>query len=1143
MTKRGFFIINGVPRVVLNQIIRSPGIYYQQQIETIVKNGKVKMSRVLYADLISKRGTWLRLEMDKSKEIWVCMKKTSRIPISLFLLTLGFNKKSVFLVDFNLPSIHKFSKPINREVETSNELEKSFLFKKFLNPKSYNLGKLGRLQLNQKLGLSIPLNQLTLTPQDLFSCIEGLIAVSYNKKNLDDIDHLKNRRVRGSGEFIANQLNQGLINLEKSIIEKINKSKKNRKLKLKNLINSQTIQTINECLNTFFASNPLSQYLDQTNPLAELTHKRRVSSLGPEGVNRETAGMPIRGIHPTYYGRICSIETPEGHNAGLVNSITILGRPNLNGFLESPYYLVYKGQVQKKLGCYFLLAKIENQFNILLNKIKTSSLNFLPKIPLTIRSEKIFNVLYRKNINFTIVSCFQLISMATSLIPFMEHNDANRALMGSNMQRQAVSLVKSQRPLIGTGFENIVIYDSNYNLYSKKTSFLFYKTQKVLTTYVFFPYFPIQKFYFSKFNLDVQIKSFLFPKTTLLSLCFLNNQEVGFNNFTTIKRINNNIKTKWIKVVYSKKIFNHISLFRIKAQLFKSVKVSNSSIKLLNLLKLIFYIRYPVLENFKFLLQLKLMFRKKFKNYNFYFYILNSNKSNFVIYLNYLFTPIKLKKFLIVFKTQYLKVERFHSFSSFINLKNQKLSKNCFFQITINYFLKTYNRTNQGTCLIQTPFSQRQNWIEKGELLTNNSFNAHGELALGQNLLVGYLPWEGYNFEDAVLINEKLVYEDIFTSLHIEKYETETHETPFGIEKITRQIPEMEQNKLKNLNKKGIIQVGSRVCEGDILVGKVTPIEQRKLLPHEKLVYDIIGKKNSFLFEDDSSLRVPKGVEGEVIQVQISELNPIVTKIEKFQALKITVSILERRRIKVGDKISGRHGNKGVISKILSRQSMPYLLNGDMLDMILNPLGVPSRMNVGQIFETLLGFSGRNLKKAFKVLPFDEFCGYEFSRTIVYLNLYQTRQALKQKWLFSPKNAGKIRVFDGRTGQCLAFPVMVGQSYMLKLIHMVDEKIHARATGPYSLITQQPLRGRAKHGGQRFGEMEVWALEGFGAAFTLQELLTAKSDDLKSRNQIIDAILHKSNLDLGDPESYNVLIRELKSLCLDICIVEEEIYI
>ena len=457
----------------------------------------------------------------------------------------------------------------------------------------------------------------------------------------------------------------------------------------------------------------------------------------------------------------------------------------------------------------------------------------------------------------------------------------------------------------------------------------------------------------------------------------------------------------------------------------------------------------------------------------------------------------------------------------------------------INLSLQDYTRSNQGTCLIQKPTVQARQWVYQGELITNNFSSQGGEIALGKNVIVAYLPWEGYNFEDAILISENLIFGDIYTSLHLEKYKIEARETPFGFEQITRQIPDADYNNTKNLDERGIIKLGSWVDEGDIIVGRITPIRQRDLLPHEKLLYDIVGKEISST--RDSSLRVPRGVEGRVINLQVYETKSIFRNRLNIRVQSVYIYIIEYKKIKIGDKIAGRHGNKGIVSKILSQADMPYYPNGQAIDMILNPLGVPSRMNVGQLFESLLGLVGSKLHKKFSVLPFDEVFGYEASRSLTFSKLYEAREKLKQKWIFSPDFPSKIRLFDGRTGHSFDQPVMTGSSYMMKLIHLVDEKIHARSTGSYSLVTQQPLRGRSKQGGQRFGEMEVWALEGFGVAYTLQELLTVKSDDVRGRTQIMETILKNSAISFGTPESFKVLIRELQALCLDVQVYDRTI--
>nr|WQA10908.1 RNA polymerase beta subunit [Streptosarcina sp. YL-2023a] len=726
---------------------------------------------------------------------------------------------------------------------------------------------------------------------------------------MDDIDHLKNRRVKASGELIQTQIGTGFLRLEKLIREKMKKPKRN--LSIRNLI---TTKPFNGALREFFGSSQLSQFMDQTNPLAEITHKRRVSSLGPGGISRETAGMAVRGIHPTHYGRICPIETPEGQNAGLVNSITTHAKVNSLGFLETPFYKVYLGQIQTKLGAVLFSAEKEENIKVAPGDLNLSDLNFLPKKSIPIRISEEFKKTPRNAVEYIALSPIQMISIATSLIPFLEHDDANRALMGSNMQRQAVPLINPERPIVGTGLEARVASDSGHLLQAKE--------------------------------------------------------------------------------------------------------------------------------------------------------------------------------------------------------------------------LQTYQRSNQDTCVTQRPVGCEGDWIQKGDLLADGTASVSGELALGKNVLVAYMPWEGYNFEDAILISERLVYDDVYTSLHIERYDLEIRDTKYGVEQITNQIPEIDLKELEHLENTGIAKTGSWVKEGDILVGKVTPIQKKPLSPHEKLLYDIVGKE--IPTTRDSSLRVPKGIQGRVIDVQILDTETIPPEIAFEGPGRVHIFLAEKRKIQVGDKLAGRHGNKGIVSRILPRQDMPYLPDGTPIDMVLNPLGVPSRMNVGQVFECLLGLAGVYLKQQYKITPFDEIYGPEASRSLVYSKLYEARLKTGQEWLFNPTFPGKTKLFDGRSGECFDQAITVGQAYVLKLVHLVDEKIHARSTGPYSLVTQQPLRGRSKHGGQRLGEMEVWALEGFGAAYTLQELLTVKSDDMKGRHRVLGAILTNDPISLGTPESFKVLVRELQSLCLDV---------
>jgi DNA-directed RNA polymerase subunit beta len=1005
MTQRGHFILNGAPRLIINQIIRNPGIYFHEV------TGKKK---TFYADFISYRGAWLRIELDKKKNIWMKMKKVPKFSMVLLLQSMGLTKQNIFnkidnsnIIKFSfLKEIHpktcfqalyilgKLLEPkrnlyfysLKERIILRQRIAFKFLYKKFLNPLTYDLSKNGRNQLNKKFNLSISFEKLVLTTEDFIAATNYLIKLNYGIGETDDIDSLKNRKIRASGQLLENQLYVGIIRLEKYIKEKFRKTRK--QLTINKIVNTKPI---NGVLKEFFGSSQLSQFMDQTNPLSELTHKRRVTSIGPNGISRETAGMGIRGIHSTHYGRICPIETPEGQNAGLVNSITSMAKVNRLGKIETPLFKVHKGHVEKNLEQIYISSEIEEKISIAPCDLKIEKLNFLPKKIFLSRIGKNFQEINYKNINFITICPLQMISIATSLIPFLEHDDGNRALMGSNMQRQAVPLIITEKALVRTGLEDRVISDSGHCLESKLT---------------------------------------------------------GYISFIDAKKI-------FIEKGYSR-------------------KTQNSMLQ----------------KNFYSL-----------KNFLPYYY----KKSNF--------QKIKKKKFLT--NSYY-----------FFNKKNTTRKK-------IEY-LSLFQRSNQETLLNQKNIIKEKEWIQKGQLLADGSCSQNGFLSLGKNLLLCYMPWFGYNFEDAILINERLVSNEIYSSLHIQRFDIEIKNTINGFEEITKNIPNIQPSKLLHLNAIGIINIGTFIKEGDILIGKITPIAKKQLSPHEKLLYDIVGKEIPTV--KDSSLRVPKGVKGKVIDIQLvkNENNPsdkIVNNIKK-----IHIYIAEKRHIQVGDKISGRHGNKGIIAKIVKSEDMPYLPDGKPVDIILNPLGVPSRMNVGQIFECLFGLAAVNLKENYKILPFDEMFGCEASRSIVFSKLYEASKKTKKQWLFNPLFPGKIHLFDGQTGHPFDQNITVGYSYILKLIHLVDEKIHARSTGPYSLVTQQPLRGRSKHGGQRVGEMEVWALEGYGAAFTLQELLTIKSDDIKGRHHVIDCILKNKTITFGTPESFKVLVRELQSLCLNISI-------
>ena len=1115
MTKRGHFIINGVPRVIINQVVRQSGIYHQQITSKLIRSNKIQIERRFYVDLISQRGAWLRIEIDKKKKIWARMKKTPRIPALLLLQSVGFNRKIIIQTFLNLyssferksQSSYRFLSLSLNKKDTENILEtgSKLICRKFLNPQSYDLGKGGRYQLNNTLGLSVPLDRTTLTPYDLLWAVDSLIQLFNNQKNFDDIDHLQNRRIRTSGELIQNQLNLGLIRLEKKLIEKLKKSKAS--VKIDHLFNSRSI---NSAFKEFFGSNPLSQFLDQANPLAELTHKRRLTSVGPGGINRDTAGMAIRGIHATHYGRICPIETPEGQNAGLVNSLTSFSSLNDGGFIQTPFFPIYQGQVQKKLGAKILSSNYSKNYAIALNNIKTSKLHFVPNKPLPIQSNQSFKKLYKKNINFIIVSCLQLISTATSLIPFLEHNDANRALMGSNMQRQAVPLLNPERPVVGTSFENKVLFYCGNFLQSSHSGLVLYSSHKrtQILNFVKYRYKQSTSFYLHNNLLSYYAKKC--EKRTIIKLIVVKNYLICLtiqaksikpdifyfytkknSNNTFLKKLSKPNKPKLNKIYFQKNFVSN----GIQHSLIKYLIYSLTFINTLYKLKLLYLNKSFLLLNKSRIPNLR------HENFNDVISITNIKKSSLLNSINQIF----LNK---------------HSLPIDSNIFQYKLIFN------------NHRRSNQGTCLVQKPTIQAQQWVYKGQLLTNNFSSQGGELALGKNVLVAYLSWEGYNFEDALLINERLIFNNVYTSLHMEKYKIESRETPYGFEQITRQIPDAEYKNINHLDERGIIKLGSWVEEGEILVGRITPIKQRNLLPHEKLLYDIVGKE--FSSNRDTSLRVPRGIEGRIVNRKIYETKNMFQNKFQIKIKSVCIYILECKNIKIGDKVAGRHGNKGIVSKILHQEDMPYYPDGRPIDMILNPLGVPSRMNVGQLFESLLGFVGLKLHKKFKILPFDEAFGYEASRSLTFSKLYEARNKLNQNWLFSPNYPSKFRLFDGRTGASFDYPIMAGFSYMMKLIHLVDEKIHARSTGSYSLVTQQPLRGRSKHGGQRFGEMEVWALEGFGVAYTLQELLTVKSDDVKGRAQIMETILKNSALRFGTPESFKVLIRELQALCLDV---------
>jgi DNA-directed RNA polymerase subunit beta len=913
-------------------------------------NTKYDEKDLYTATLIPEYGSWIRFGFQKNTkinsykyplknqedEVIIQLDKINQKPILYLLKEMGLTDLEIYqnlehaeFFYFNKPLLlnsKHFNQPLSRFYLNSSYLKNISEFSRIFDPTYYRLGRVGRFKMNHRLNLKISERFQTITYEDIFAIIDKLINLTISKTVQDDIDHLKNRRVRSVGELLQNLFRIGFQRLVRKLRNQTNKVDSGQLLSF-NIVNA----TVRE----FFGSSQLSQYLDQTNPLSSLTHRRRISGLGPGGFDRDRISFAVRDIHPSHYGRICPIETPEGQNVGLIASLTTCARVNKSGFLETPFWRVINGKVIKTGQPVYLTADIEDFYKIAPADIATNKENYLIKNVIPVRYKQDFINVTPSEVDFIAISQVQVVSVAASLIPFFEHDDANRALMGSNMQRQSVPLILPQKPIVGTGLENQIAIDSGLTI---------------------------------------------------------NAQVSGTVNSVTANKI-------------------------------------------------------------------------------------------------------------------------------IITDKNGK---------KLTYKLQKYLRSNQQTCINQRPIVWKGEIVKSGQILTDGPAITNGELSLGQNVLVGYMPWQGYNFEDAILINERLVYDDIFTSIHIERYKIEIDRNSETSERTTKNIPNLNPTEVKHLNDDGIVKVGTFVKPGDILVGKVVSNNTSEQLPESKLLRAIFGAKAKGV--KDNSYRMPDGDYGRVIEtVTFNRRTKLTYKFEK-----IYVFLAQIRKIQVGDKIAGRHGNKGIISRILPRQDMPFLPDGTPIDIILNPLGVPSRMNVGQLYECLLGLAGDKLNSRFKILPFDEMYGLEVSRILINKKLRQASIVKNESWLFNPYAPGKMLLIDGRTGLEFENPVTVGNAYMLKLIHLVDDKMHARATGPYSLITQQPLRGKAQHGGQRFGEMEVWALEGFGAAFTLKELLTIKSDDMQGRNETLNAIVKGQQIPkFGIPESFKVLLHELRSIGLD----------
>ena len=977
MTDKGTLVINGTERVVVSQLVRSPGVYFERSVD------KATDKDVYVSKIIPSRGAWLEFEIDKKDLVAVRVDRKRKQPVTVLLKALGmssdeirerFGQYETFMATFDkdhietqddaLLDIYRKLRPGEPPtLDNAKNLIENFYF----NPKRYDLAKVGRYKINRKLGLELPLEQSTLTIEDIVSTIEYLVRLHAGDTTMetprgevvvetDDIDHFGNRRLRTVGELIQNQIRTGLSRMERVVRERMT-TQDVEAITPQTLIN---IRPVVASIKEFFGTSQLSQFMDQTNPLAGLTHKRRLSALGPGGLSRERAGFEVRDVHPSHYGRMCPIETPEGPNIGLIGSLATYGRISPFGFIETPYRKVVNGRVLDEVQ--YLTADEEDMHVIAQANTAIDADGNMTSLDRVVVRVKGGEVEYVKpeDVDFMDVSPRQLWSVATSMIPFLEHDDANRALMGSNMQRQAVPLLRAQAPLVGTGMEFRAAYDAG----------------------------------------DVVVA----------------------------------LKPGAVK--------------EVSADL---VEVAND---------------------------------------------------------DGTYTSYKLEKF---------------------------------------------RRSNQGTCFNQRPIVTGGARVEAGEVLADGPSTDLGEMALGKNLLVAFMSWEGHNYEDAIILSQRLVQDDVLSSIHIEEHEIDARDTKLGPEEITRDIPNVSEELLADLDDRGIIRVGADVVPGDVLVGKVTPKGETELTPEERLLRAIFGEKAREV--RDTSLKVPHGESGKIIAVRVfdmdegDELPPGVTKL-------VRVYIAQKRKIKEGDKLAGRHGNKGVISKILPVEDMPFLEDGTPVDIVLNPLGVPGRMNIGQILETHLGWAAsagwsvdvadpraallpeavRSVAPGTKIATpvFDGAREEELS--LVLDSTTPTADGLK---LVNPN--GKASLFDGRTGEPIPGEIAVGYIYILKLLHLVDDKIHARSTGPYSMITQQPLGGKAQFGGQRFGEMEVWALEAYGAAYALQELLTIKSDDVLGRVKVYEAIVKGENIpEPGIPESFKVLVKEMQSLCLNVEVLSKD---
>jgi len=976
MTDKGTFVVNGTERVVVSQLVRSPGVYFESSID------KASDKEVFVAKIIPSRGAWLEFEIDKKDFVAVRVDRKRKQPVSVLLKALGMTGEEITRRFGSFESMQATIEkdPTNSQDEAlldiyrklrpgeppTVESARNLLDNYYFTPRRYDLAKVGRYKLNKKLGQDQPLAASVLSLDDIVATIEYLVRLHNGdtemeaprgavRVEVDDIDHFGNRRLRTVGELIQNQIRTGLTRMERVVRERMT-TQDVEAITPQTLIN---IRPVVASLKEFFGTSQLSQFMDQTNPLAGLTHKRRLSALGPGGLSRERAGFEVRDVHPSHYGRMCPIETPEGPNIGLIGSLSTFARVNPFGFIETPYRKVVGGRVTDQVD--YLTADLEDLHVIAqANAPLDDSERFVEERVLVRTKGGEVDYVLPDDVDYMDVSPRQMVSVATAMIPFLEHDDANRALMGSNMQRQAVPLLRPEAPYVGTGMELRGAVDAGDVIVARQSG--------------------------------------------------------------------------------------------------EVVRVSADAIE-----------------------------------------VAQEDGTDVV------------------------------------------------------YRVRKFRRSNQGTCFNQRPLVRAGDRITSGQVIADGPSTEGAELALGRNLLVAFMSWEGHNYEDAIILSQRLVQDDVLSSIHIEEHEVDARDTKLGPEEITRDIPNVPEELLADLDERGIIRIGAEVVAGDILVGKVTPKGETELTPEERLLRAIFGEKSREV--RDTSLKVPHGESGVVIGVRVfdrdegDELPPGVNRL-------VRVHVAQKRKITQGDKLAGRHGNKGVIAKILPVEDMPFLEDGTPVDVVLNPLGVPGRMNIGQVLETHLGW----VASAGWDVPADSAWAAALTpgarhappgtriATPVFDGAREDEIAgLLDSTLPTPDGIklvgsdGKARLMDGRTGEPLPAPVSVGYLYILKLHHLVDDKIHARSTGPYSMITQQPLGGKAQFGGQRFGEMEVWALEAYGASYALQELLTIKSDDVVGRVKVYEAIVKGENIpEPGIPESFKVLVKEMQSLCLNVEVLSSD---